>query len=81
MPRDNDDICPHCDVAFAIVRVRFRLTGTKLLFACPSCELTQVDARLAIAPTMRRSVVGPAHAPKVSLPSQDDAPGRMSDTF
>jgi hypothetical protein len=30
--------CPRCTGARHIVRVKFRLTGTTLTYACPRCE-------------------------------------------
>ena len=42
-----DDICPRCEAAFQIVRIRFGWTGARLLYACPKCEPDQSDEHLS----------------------------------
>ena len=55
----SEDICPHCNLAFGIVRVRFGLTGARLLSACPNCGLAQADGLL-----------GSTSAPKTPWPPE-----------
>jgi hypothetical protein len=33
------DHCPHCGSAFEIVSVKFRLSRTAMLAACPNCSI------------------------------------------
>jgi hypothetical protein len=44
----SDDICPHCNLAFRIVRVRFGLTGARLVSTCPNCALAHADSLLQV---------------------------------
>ena len=39
----QEDICPHCNLPFRILSVRFGLTGARLVSTCPNCGLAQAD--------------------------------------
>jgi hypothetical protein len=66
MPRDNKDRCPNCEIGFSILRVRFSLTGTRLLSVCPNCALIQADdTTLTVWPLFVRR----ESAPTIGAPS------------
>ena len=48
------DHCPHCGAAFEIVSVKFRLTRTAMLSACPNCTIAPSGAGSAIPPKPQR---------------------------
>lgn len=45
------DRCPRCANALRILRVRFNWTGTRLLYACPTCRPVQDSAEKAEPPS------------------------------
>jgi hypothetical protein len=65
MPRDNKDRCPNCEIGFSILRVRFSLTGTRLLSVCPNCALIQADDTTLTWPLFVRR----ESAPTIAAPS------------
>ena len=43
----DSERCPRCAGALHIVRVKFKVTGATVTYACPTCELTRADVRNA----------------------------------
>ncbi len=52
---DMGDICPRCASALRIERVRFILTGAKLVLVCPDCAQSQDGSNGSATPVERVS--------------------------